>query len=406
MVSHLARVFGLDNLDLAEDVVQDALAQALRTWPLKGVPQNPSAWLFRVARNRAIDQLRRRRNWNDKEDFLIRTLLPFDRPVVADEATFSDELRDDQLRMIFACCHPAIPRDGQVALTLKTVGGFAVTEIAHAFLISNATAAQRVVRAKRRLKEEEAVLEIPPPEELSARLDAVLEVLYLLFNEGYSAAEGDDLVRHDLCTEATRLAELVSDHPLTGLPESHALCALFLFQASRLATRSDPEGELLLLSDQDRSKWDHRLIERAVSHLRSAATGERLTIYHLEAEIASCHALAKDYESTDWARILHCYDSLLRLNPSPVVALNRCIALSKIAGPERALDDLASLTTEPTLDSYYPFWATRGTLLSQIGRRSDALDCFERALELDTSTPVRRFLQRRLHELGDFRQLW
>jgi RNA polymerase sigma-70 factor (ECF subfamily) len=399
MVSHLARVFGLENLDLAEDVVQDALTQALRTWPLQGIPLNPSAWLFRVARNRAIDQLRRHRTWSNKEDFLKRTLLPFDRPVADDDATFAGELRDDQLRMIFACCHPAIPRDGQIALTLKTVGGFAVTEIARAFLISDATAAQRIVRAKRRLREEQVALEIPAPEELSDRLEVVLEVLYLLFNEGYSSAEGEDLVRHDLCIEATRLAELLCDHSRTGLPECHALCALFLFQASRLATRTDPEGDLLLLSDQDRSRWDRRLIERAARHLRAAATGDRLTSYHLEAEIASCHSLAKSLEATDWTRILQCYDTLLSLNPSPVIALNRCIALSKVAGPEQALESLASFASEPTLDSYYPAWATRGTLLARVGHRAEALACFERALELNTSAPVRRFLQQRLEEL-------
>jgi RNA polymerase sigma-70 factor (ECF subfamily) len=286
-----------------------------------------------------------------------------------------------------------------VALTLKTVGGFSVPELGRAFLVQTATMAQRLLRAKQRLRQVETRLEIPAAGELPTRLDAVLEVVYLMFNEGYSPSEGETAVRVDLCDEAIRLAELLVEHPLTGAPRTYALAALLLFQGSRLAARADPEGELLLLPEQDRSLWDRERIARGVQRLGLAGRGDELSAYHLQAEVAACHATASGDADTDWARILDCYDALLRINPSPIVALNRAVALARVKGPGAGLAALESLDGHPELRSYYPAHATRGLLLSQLGRRAAARASFGRALELTTSAPVRRLCERRLAEL-------
>ncbi len=396
LAATLARVLGVENLDLVEDLVQDAFVQALKKWPYAGVPDNPGAWVLAVAKNRAVDILRRQGRWREKRNELERSILP---ALDAGRVYFSTELDDDQLRLMFACCHPALPRDAQVALTLKTVGGFSVEEIARAFLTGRATVAQRLVRAKRSLRDRRIELAIPAAEALPPRLDAVLEVLYLLFNEGYAATAGDELVRIDLCEEAMRLAELVAAHPLVGGPRVNALAALFLFQAARLPARKDADGEQLLLEEQDRSSWDRSLLRRGLEHLRLAARGETLSAYHLEAEIASCHALADSFEDTDWNKILACYDRLLELTPAPVVALNRVVALAKVEGPDAGLRALSSLSGERALRHYGPRYAIEGDLLLQLGRATEARAVLDKAASLAASEPVRRYLERRARHL-------
>ena len=399
LVTTLARIFGLDHLDAVEDAVQDAMMSALRIWPDKGVPDNPSAWLFQVGRNRLRDRLRQWRLWDEKrgevEQFCER--LSQADPMAPRLAA---ELEDDSLRMMFACCHPDIPRDGQVALTLKLVCGFSSREIARAFLSSEPTISQRIARAKLRLRQANMRLEIPALPALTPRLEPVLEVLYLLFNEGYSALEGDELVRTDLCHEAMRLCQLLTEHAMTNRPEVHALAALFLFQAARLPARVDVAGELLLLQEQDRLSWDQELMTRGVVHLRRAASGSRVTDVHIEAEIAAHHTLTEDFASTDWRRILDCYDALMERRPSPVVALNRTVALSRVKGAAAALSELERLAENRFLQHYAPYFATRGEVLRELDQFDRAAIDYQRALELTACEPVRRFLARRLEDVG------
>jgi len=392
MVAVLARRLGADRLDLAEEVVQDALLRALQTWPYRGVPDNPQGWLFQVARHRALDRLRR-------EGVLSAKLeaLGAEWPRAAGGAG-GRGVDDDELVMILMCCHPALPRSARVALTLKTVGGFGVEEIAAAFLARPATVAQRLVRAKRQIRAERWRLEIPPADALPARLEGVLDVLYLLFNEGYAAHGGDNLVRADLCSEAIRLARIVAAHPPTDRPPVRALLALMMLQASRLPARADEAGELLLLAEQDRARWDHALIAEGLRLLGAAAEGDTVTTYHVEAAIAACHAVAADEASTDWAYVLRLYDDLLALKPSPVVALNRAIALAMVDGPAAGIRALEDLKRHRALARYHLLPAALGALWRRAGAPATAARHYRAALALPCSSPERRFLQRHLAE--------
>jgi RNA polymerase sigma factor (sigma-70 family) len=394
MIATLTRIFGIKRLDQVEDAVQDAMARALKLWPYQGAPDNPTAWLIQVAKNRVLDQLRR-------DSRLTETTDEVEIPIGGEaDATFAGEIRDDQLRMIFTCCHPLIPEDGQIALTLKTVGGFSVSEIARAFLAREPSVTKTITRAKQRLREFDIKLEMPAPDKLPARLESALKIIYLMFNEGYSALEGEELVRTDLCHEAIRLCELLAGHPVTGAPKVHALGALLLFQGARLAARCDAAGELLLLSEQDRSLWDRAMIGRGLRHLRKSAGGDEISDYHLEAEIAACHALAQSFKDTDWPRVLDCYEELLNRKPSPVVALNRIVAIAKVDGVEAGLAELNKLSENRTLRNYYPFYAARGELLREAGNKSEAIDSYQKALGLTSSEPVRRFLMKRITDCG------
>ncbi len=400
MVSTLTRVFGPRYLDLAEEVVQEALLKALQLWPYRGVPENPAAWLIQVARNRALDVLRREVSLREKSDELVRAFAR--QEAFANqrlEAGGHAEALDDELSMIFMACHPALPREGRVALTLKTVGGFGVSEIARAFLAKETTIAQRLVRAKRLLREEGVTFELPSPAEILSRLDSVLEVLYLLFNEGYTAHRGESLVRADLCQEAVRLVSLVVRHPSTDLPKSHALLALMLFQAARLPARIGESGDLFLLGEQDRALWDRRLMHQGFIHLDRSAEGEEFTPYHLQAAIAACHAAAASYELTDWAQIVRLYDQLMALNPSPVVALNRAVALAKWRGPEAGIRTLEQISEHPAMKYYYLLPATLGELWCELGDTEKAAASFRQALSCSCSEPERRFLQKKLSAL-------
>ena len=400
MVATLTRIFGIGQLDLVQDVVQEAFVRALRTWPLHGVPDNPSAWLIQVAKNRALDVLRRKGRWSDKEAAVQRALLPGGGIEGQPAAYFSTEVDDDQLCMVFACCHPALSRDAQVALTLKTVGGFGVDEIAAAFLVRSATIAQRLVRAKKALRRARAEVVVPGPDELPERLDAVLEVLYLMFNEGYAASASDELVREDLCHEAIQLIELVARNRAVASPSVHALAALCYFQASRLATRTSSDGELLLLEAQDRRRWNRAFIRTGLAHLQRAAHGELVSSYHLQAEIASCHALAESADATDWRKILVCYDALFGLDPSPVVALNRVVAVLHVEGADTALAALEPLREDERLRNYYLLSAVHGEILLRRGETAKARGLLVRAAELAGNTAVRRFLETKAATTG------
>jgi RNA polymerase sigma-70 factor (ECF subfamily) len=398
MVAYLTRLFGPAHLELAEEVVQDALVKALQQWPYSGIPDNPGGWLFRVARNGALDALRRHASFRDKAVAVARELSSASWDTLAESS-----LADDELRMMFMCCHPSLPRDARIALSLKTVGGFSVAEIARAFLAAEPAIAQRLVRAKRQIREMKLELELPDADGFAERLESVLEVIYLLFNEGYSAASGEDLVRLDLCGEALRLGRLVASSPATTAPAAHALVALMAFQAARLPARVDARGEIVLLEDQDRSLWDARLIALGFLHFGASSEGPRKTSYHLQAAIAAVHAGTTDPVATPWARILDLYDELLDMTASPVVALNRAVALSKVAGPVAALGAIAPLETEPALAAYYLLPSVKGRLLMEVGDATGAAAAYHEALKRSCTEPERRFIVRRLAELGDRR---
>lgn len=384
MVATLTRLFGLDNLQLAEDVVQDTLLQALRQWSYRGVPENPGGWLLQVAKNRAIDILRRQTNLRHKLSYL-------DDHASDDRLRLDDPLGDDQLTMLFIGCHPAFSPEVRITLLLKTLGGFSVSEIARAFLLPEATVAQRLVRARRKIRDLRLTFELPP--ELVGRLDDVLTILYLLFNEGYGATLGDQLVRADMCEEAIRLGELLAANPIGDQPHVHALLALMWLHVSRLPARTDAAGGLLLLSEQDRAKWNRGAIQRGFDHLRQARTGSHLTEYHLQAGIAACHAAAPNYEATDWETVLFYYDQLIALRPSPVFRLNRAVAVAMQEGADAGL---RALDTIRGLERYYLLPAVYGELYERKADTTAAAQAYERALALATNGAERQFLLKKL----------
>lgn len=389
----LVRVLGFQQLDLIEDVIQDALLKALKTWPYSGLPDNPAGWLSRVAKNRAIDVLRRDRNWSEKTGQVAQY---FDQLLGPPEPLEPEAISDDQLQLMFACCHPAINPAARIALTLKAVGGFSVAEIASAFLAREATVAQRLVRAKRHIREHAINLDMPGQQELPARLDSVLQVIYLMFNEGYGASQGDALVRRDLCFEAIRLGECLIAHAALAQPRVHALMALLYFQAARLDSRADHGGDLIVLSEQDRSVWNPALIRSGAHQLRQAASGEELSRYHLEAEISACHTLSPSFAATDWKRIADCYELLYRQDASLVVAVNRAAALLYASGPQDAYSAIDALAEHPQADDYYPYHVTRAAIAGQLGRYHEQQASLQRAMQTAGSAPVKRFLIRKL----------
>jgi RNA polymerase sigma-70 factor (ECF subfamily) len=392
IIAHLARLLGAARLDLAEESVQEAMLRALQAWPHQGVPENAAAWLFRVAHNAAIDALRR-----DHKLDAVAAELASPAASAPGDPDFEEQLRDDELRMIFMCCHPKIARDASVALSLKTVGGFSVREIARAFLADDAAIAQRLVRSKRQIRDHHLTLQMPPAPELQQRLDSVLEVIYFVFNEGYAAHEGEDLIRQDLCFEALRLGRLIASSSITA-PRADALVAVMALQAARLPARTDEAGDLILLEDQDRARWDQQLIALGFHHFDRAMTGDAVSEYHVQAAIAATHARANGVQSVDWPVIVELYDQLFAMNPSPVVALNRAVAISKVRGAAEALAAVDLLATDSKLHNYYLFLAVRGRLLADLGRRDEAAACFRAALECRCSEPERRFLRRSLAE--------
>jgi RNA polymerase sigma-70 factor (ECF subfamily) len=401
VVATLTRIFGIEHLDLAEDVVQETLLKALRQWPLGGAPKNPGGWILQCAKNLAIDAIRRETLFRDKAGQIAYQLEQEMRSSADAPEDFDDgELKSDQLRMMFTCCHPALSQEVQVALTLKTLCGLSTDEIAKAFLTEEATIAQRLVRAKRKIRDEKIAFEMPAAAELPQRLNPILQVLYLLFNEGYNSHGGENLIRDELCAEAIRLAMLLAEHPLGDAPIVHALLALMLLQASRLPARIGAQGKLLLLAEQNRSQWDRDLISRGLHHLEKSSAASELTIYHLQAGIASLHATAASYESTDWKRILSFYDTLSTLDRSPVVALNRAVALAMIDGPKAGIAALKKIEDDPALQSYYLLPAAFGEFYRQLGDLRRAGEYYNNALTLAGTEPERRFLIDKIQACG------
>jgi RNA polymerase sigma-70 factor (ECF subfamily) len=387
-------LLGPAHLDLAEETVQEAMLRALQTWPYQGVPENAAAWLFRVAHNVAIDAIRRSNVFSDKTAAIVADLS---RSAISspDDHETDEQLRDDELRMIFMCCHPEISRDASVGLSLKAVGGFSVREIARAFLADEAAIAQRLVRAKRQIRDCHLSLYVPYGSDLKRRLDSVLDVIYLMFNEVYVANDGHDLTRQDLCMEALRLGRLVASSSISE-PRVHALVALIALQTARLAARVDSAGDLILMEDQDRNRWDQQLIRLGFRHFDQSMAGDDVSEYHVQAAIAATHARAIHSKATDWPAILQLYDQLMSISGSPVVALNRAVAVAKVHGPAEALEAIAPLETNLQLRDYYLLLAVRGHLLMELDRSTEAAECFRSALERECSEPERRFLKRKL----------
>jgi RNA polymerase sigma-70 factor (ECF subfamily) len=400
MVATLTRALGPRHLTLAEDAVQDALITALQQWPFRGVPDNPEAWLYQVARNRAVDRLRHGRMAVEKAPDIARRAATVEPPAAA--PLLRDEMPpvdDDQLGLLFLTCHPSLPADARVALALKLAGGFSVAEIARAFLAQESTIAQRLVRAKRALRADEVRFGMPEPPELGARLDSVIDALYLMFNEGYAATSGDSLVRDEVALEAIRLTRMLAAHPATRSPKVWALLALMLLHAARFPARVDCTGALFLLRDQDRRLWDRALLAEGMLALDRSAAGDRVSPLHLEAGIAACHAAAPSWDATDWPQIVELYDSLFALTTSPVVAVNRAIAISRVEGPLAGLAALDAIAHEPALDRYPLLPAVSAELWREAGDLDRAASCYRAALGLARSSPEQRWLTSRLSHL-------
>lgn len=391
LIAGLARIVG--DVGFAEDLAQDALVAAIETWPRSGVPDNPGAWLMATARNRAIDQMRRGKTYARKQEEMAHEIgaqFAIERADFA--AEIDDEVGDDLLGLMFACCHPLLSEEARVALTLRLLGGLTTTEIARAFLTPEKTVAQRLVRAKRTLREARAPLDVPRGEELEARLPSVLEVIYLVFNEGYAASAGEDWIRPALCEEALRLGRILAELA-PAEPEAHGLIALLEIQASRSRARIGPGGEPVLLLDQNRALWDPLLIVRGRRALeRAQALPRPLGPYGLQAAIAACHARALRAEETDWVRIAALYEALSHVSPSPVVELNRAVALGMAFGPEIGLKLVDQIAAEPALREYHLLPSVRGDLLARLGRGAEAGAEFRRAAELTANERERELL--------------
>ena len=370
--------------------------EPLRLWPLQGIPEKPEPWLYSVARHYAITALRRESTFESKTGELVRTLEGDTQPQTEIDA--DNEVRDDELRMIFMCCHPELARDVRVALSLKLTGGFSVGEIARIYLAEESTIAQRLVRAKRLIRERRLPLALPSGAELRGRVDSVLEVIYLMFSGGYAAHSGEVLIRRDVCLEALRLGRLVA-HSSMAAPRVDALVALMALQAARLPARTDAAGDLVLLEEQDRNLWDDQLTAMGFYYFDRSIAGEEVSEWHVQAAIATIHAKAESAHATDWRTILDHYDQLAEMNPSPVVALNRAAAVVKVHGADAALAALEPLERDAAMRGYHLFHAVRGTVLDQLGRTEEAQAAFSTALECECTEPERRFLRRRVHPL-------
>lgn len=399
LIAGLARI--VRDVGLAEDLAQDALVIALEQWPQSGIPDNPGAWLMATAKHRAIDRLRRIKTLERKVEQLGRELEFRQGLSEADfDAVVEDDVGDDLLRLMFTACHPILSTEARVALTLRLLGGLSTEEIARAFLVPEPTVAQRIVRAKRSLAEARVPFEVPRGADRAARLSSVLEVIYLIFNEGYSATAGSDWMRPELCADALRLGRILAEL-VPQEAEVHGLVALMEIQASRMRARVGPSGEPILLLDQNRARWDHLLIRRGLAALaRAEALGGALGPYALQAAIAACHARARTAEETDWVRIAALYDALAQLTPSPVVELNRAVALSMVYGPAVGLELVDVLTGVPSLQNYHLLPGVRGDLLAKLGRFDESRVEFERAAALTHNVRERELLLERARSSG------
>lgn len=397
LVSVLTRIFGTHNLELAEDVVQDTLLKALEHWKFHGIPDNPSAWLFAAARNKALDVVRRVRYQKEfAEEVSALLKSEYSAAITLQQHVNERTLEDEQLRMMFVCCHPSVPEESQVAMMLKTLCGFSIAEIAKAFLTNEETISKRLYRARQQFHEEKVSFALPPPSELQDRLSTVLTAIYLIFNEGYNSTRNESIIRDDLVEEALRLGNMLAQFPTTSLPDTYALVALMCFQGARLYGRIDAEGNLVSLKEQDRKKWNQELIEKGEQLLRQASEGEQVSNFHLEAAISREHCVAPSYSETSWSRILQLYDWLYIIKPDPLVALNRLIALAEIQGPAKALSLVSQIEKIETLTRYYLYPATLGEWHRQLGNDAVAGNYFEKAITLTQSAAEKNFLKKKI----------
>ena len=394
MIAVLSKLLGLQHLETAQDIVQDSLLQAMNTWRFKGVPENPTAWLYRVAKNKAIDFLRREKKFktiSPEYNYLLQSEYTLSSTV--NNLFLENEIQDSQLRMMFACCHPSIPPESQIALTLKTLCGLSVTEIAKAYLTNDETISKRIYRAKEKIKSENIELTVPQNEELIERLDFVLKSLYLLFNEGYHSYHPEFLIREDLCEEAMRLCYMLTQQPVTNYPRVKALLSLMCFQASRLETRIDDNGNIILLKNQDRKKWTRELIQKGFDYLDAAAEPFEVSTYNIEAAIASLHAAAPSFDRTDWKSIYHLYDMLYQLQPNPIVAMNKAIASAYAISKQNALEELQSIQG---LEQHHLYYASIGEIYFDLENKLEAKKYFEKALSLTSSSAEQQLLDTRI----------
>jgi RNA polymerase sigma factor (sigma-70 family) len=399
LISVLTGIFGFDRLQMAEDVVQEALVRALKSWPYYGIPKNPAAWLTQTAKNLALDLIRREKLFSDKQPQIISFIEQWANEVDPEESpSFENEIKDRRLQLMFACCHPLVPQESQTALALKTLCGFSPAEIAKAFLTTEAAIAKRLTRARQRIQEMRIPFEIPPGNEMPARLNGVLQTLYLLFNEGYKASSGKTLIREDLCHEAIRLTTMLAAHPVGNQPRVHALAALMLLNGARLPARVDDAGNILRLEDQDRSRWDRSMIARGMFHLAQSAAGDDASEYHFQAGIAAVHCTAENYEATDWPRILSLYDRLIEIDDSPVVALNRAVALAQVDGPRAGIEAVENIRQHQMLESYYLLYAVLAEFESQLNDYQAAAKHLRKALEFAELKSEQSLLSKRLRE--------
>ncbi|WP_258103587.1 RNA polymerase sigma factor [Marinoscillum sp. MHG1-6] len=384
LVAILTKTFGPANMELAEDVVQEAMLDAIRQWSYEGIPQNPVGWIYKVARNKTINVIKQAQNRREKNDKIVSTFQTDNTLDIDLEALFSNQaIADDQLRMMFTCCHPSISADSQVALTLKTLCGFSIPEISQAFLTSEENINKRLVRARKTIREAEVPFEVPDIHELGFRLSRVLETIYLLFNEGYQATEGNELIRYELCEEAIRLAETVaSSQHISDKSEVFALLALMSFNASRFKARIDDQDNLLNLEHQDRKKWNQELIGKGLQYLEFSASQQKVSEYQILAAISAHHCTAPNYESTDWQGILSLYDLLLQLSPSPLIELNRAVVISKINSPGEALEVIHAIKDQETLKAYPPYFTTTAELFYQNHQPEQALKHLRQAQKI------------------------
>ncbi len=394
MIAVLSRMLGFQNLETAQDIVQDTLLQAMNTWRYNVVPENPSGWLFRVAKNKAIDFLRREKKFKEISPgytYLLQseyTLSP-----AVNNLFLENEIQDSQLRMMFACCHPAIPEESQIALTLKTLCGMSVNEIAKAFLTNNETINKRIYRAKEKIKGEKIELDVPTGDQLASRLKVMLKSLYLLFNEGYNSSHPEQLIRDELCREAIRLCHLLIQHSITNYPHVKALLSLMCFQSSRLSARLDDKGNIIVLKYQDRSKWYRPLIQKGFYYLDAASEPFETSAYHLEAAIASLHAAAPSFETTDWKSIYHLYEMLYQLQPNPVVAMNKAIASAYSISKQTALEELKKIKG---LEHHHIYYASIGEMYFDLEEKAAAKVYFEKAFALTGSQAEQELLLKKI----------
>ena len=392
----LTRLLGFNSLELAEDIVQDTLLQAMSTWKFKGIPENPPAWLYTVAKRKAIDAIRQQKiHEQHHSEISLALKSEWTLAPTVKQLFLSNEIEDSQLRMIFACCHPSIPYESQLALTLKTLCGLSIAEIANSFLTNTETITKRLYRAREKIREENITLEAPIPANLPGRLDAVLHSLYLLFNEGYNSSHPDQLIRHDLCEEAIRLCLLLVNNPVTTVSKANALLALMCFQASRAEARINTDGSIILLKDQDRSRWNQPLIEKGKYYLEKSAEGDAFSEYHIEAAIAGSHARAKSFAEMDWEQIYRLYSVLATIKPGPIVELNKAIALGFANSP---VAGLAALQKIKDLQDHYLYHAAIGDFHAALGNVEQARISYETALKLTPSNVEKKLLKSKMEK--------